>query len=63
MRHIFKQTPLQDRVAAFSFEIKAKASLLPPGREKDLLLRKAQLADMASELNDWAYSSGLQTPK
>jgi hypothetical protein len=59
-----KQTkPLQDRVASFSRVVRAKASLLPPGKEKDILLRKAEMADMASQLNDWAYSSGLQTPK
>jgi predicted LPLAT superfamily acyltransferase len=64
MRHLFKQTePLQDRVAAFSREVKAKAARLPPGKEKDNLLRRARLADMASQLDDWANSPGLQPPK
>ena len=64
MRHLFKQTkPLQDRVASFSREVKAKASRLPLGKEKDNLLRRARLADMASQLDDWANSPGLQPPK
>ena len=64
MRHLFKQTkPLQDRVASFSREVKAKASRLPPGKEKDSLLRRARLADMASQLDDWANAPGLQPPK
>jgi hypothetical protein len=64
MRHLFKQTePLQDRIASFSREVKAKASRLPPGKEKDNLFRRARLADMASQLDDWANSPGLQPPK
>lgn len=64
MPHLFQQTkPLRDRVASFSREVKAKASRLPPGKEKDNLLRRARLADTASQLVDWANSPGLQPPK
>ena len=61
MHRHFKQTePLQDRVASFAREVRVKASRLPPGKEKDNLLRRARLADMASQLDDWANSPGLQ---
>ncbi len=40
-----------------------KADLLPPGRERDDLLKKERQADTASHLNDWADSPGLQPPK
>jgi hypothetical protein len=64
MPHLFKPTtPLQHRIASFSQDVRAKASRLPPGREKDNLLRKIRLADMASQLNDWANSADLQPPK
>jgi hypothetical protein len=64
MRHVFRQTKsFQHRVASFSREVKAKASRLPPSKEKDNLLRKARLADAASQLVDWANSPGLQPPK
>ena len=36
------------------FERREKASQLPPGKEKDDLLRRARLADMASHLDDRA---------
>jgi hypothetical protein len=45
-RNFPKQTrPLQDRIASFARRIREKASLLPPGKEKDDLLRRARLAD------------------
>lgn len=45
-RNFPKQTkPLQDRIASFARGIREKASLLPPGKEKDDFLRRAQLAD------------------
>ena len=55
-RHFKQIEPLQDRVASFAREVRVKASRLPPGKEKDNLLRRARLADMASRLDDWANS-------
>jgi hypothetical protein len=63
-RRRFKQKiSLQDRLAAFAKDVREKASLLPPGIEKDDLLRRARQADTASHLNEWANSPGLQPPK
>jgi hypothetical protein len=59
-----KQTvPLQDRIASFAREIREKASRLPPGKERDDLLRRAQLADTAFDLSDWANSPRSQPAK
>jgi hypothetical protein len=59
-----KQTePLQDRIASFIREIREKASRLPPGKEKDDLLRRIRLADTASDLSDWFNSPRLQPRK
>ena len=59
-----KQTiPLKDRLAAFAKEMVEQASLLPPGAEKEDLLRRARRADTASHLDDWANSLELQAPK
>jgi hypothetical protein len=44
-------------------ELKAKASELRPGAERDDLLRRARQADTALHLDDWANSRGLQPPK
>lgn len=63
-RRRFKQTQsLEYRLAAFAAEVRAKAAKLAPGAEKDELLRKARQADTAAHLNEWAYSSGLQSPR
>ncbi len=62
-RRIKQDTPLQERLAMFSQELREKALMLPPGLEKDDLLRRARQADTASHLDDWANSPGLQPPK
>jgi hypothetical protein len=63
-RRRFKQTEsLQDRLRAFADHVRARAILLPPGTEKEELLKKARQADTASHLGEWANSPGLQPPK
>jgi hypothetical protein len=63
-RRRFKQTEtLKDRLQAFAKDIRAQAAGLPPGLEKDNLLRKARQADTASHLDEWVNSPGLQHPK
>ena len=63
-RRCFKQTTsLKDRLTSFAEENRDKASLMPPGREREELLKKASRADTASHLDDWANSAGLQPPK
>ena len=63
-RRRFKQTlSLQDRLAAWATEVREQADALPPGPERDALLKKVSRADAASHLQDWANSPGLQPPK
>jgi hypothetical protein len=63
-RRRFKQsTSLKERLASFAKEIRDKASRLPPGTERDTLLKKASQADTAAHLDEWANSPGLQPPK
>jgi len=52
----------RDRLASFAKEARERAAQLPPGDEKDNLLRKARQADTGSRLDDWANSQGLQPP-
>ena len=59
-----KQTEtLQDRIASFARKIREKASELPPGEEKEDFLRRAQLADTASDMSLWASSPRSQPPE
>lgn len=63
-RHRFKQTAaLQARLATWAEDIRAQAEQLPPGPERDALLKKASQADIACHLDDWVNSPGLQAPK
>jgi hypothetical protein len=63
-RRHFKQTePLKDRLVSFAKDVREQAAKLPPGAEKDDLLRRASQADTAAHLDDWVNSAGLQPPK
>nr|WP_249129725.1 hypothetical protein [Bradyrhizobium japonicum] len=63
-RRRFKQTrSLKDRLASFAKDAREKASSLPPGAEKDELLRKAGQADTTARAAIWINSPGLQRPK
>ena len=63
-RATFKNTlTFPDRLKTFADELKAKAAELRPGPERDSLLRRARQADVASHIDEWANSPGLQPPK
>jgi hypothetical protein len=44
-------------------EARAEAVALPPGRERDALIRKARQDDTAAHMNDWINSPGLKPPQ
>lgn len=44
-------------------EVRAKAAKLPPGPERDALLKQARQLDTATHINDWVSSPGLRPPK
>lgn len=63
-RRRFKQTTsLQDRLAAFAADLHEKAAKIPPGLERDMLLKKERQTDVAIHLQEWANSPGLRPPK
>ena len=62
-RRFKQQFTLQDRLLAWSKEVLEQAKKLPPGAERDALMKKARQADVAGHLDDWAKSPGLQPPK
>ncbi|WP_426612500.1 hypothetical protein [Bradyrhizobium sp. McL0616] len=61
-RRFKQQLTLQDRLAAWSKEVKEQADALPTGPEREALIKKARQADVACHLDDWAKSPGLQSP-
>jgi hypothetical protein len=63
-RRRFKQkTSLQDRLTAWANDVRDQAKELPTGPEREAMLKRASQADIASHLDDWANSPGLQPPK
>ncbi|AWL95596.1 MULTISPECIES: hypothetical protein [Bradyrhizobium] len=49
-----KQTrSLQERLAAFAENARERARSLPPGREREMLLRRAKQNEVTSNLTDW----------
>ena len=62
-RRRFKQLEsLQDRLMKFAKEAREKASRLPPGSEREDILRKARRAETAFHMDDWLSSQELQPP-
>jgi hypothetical protein len=62
-RRVKHQFSLQDRIIAWAKEVREQAVKLPPGPDRDMLLKKVRQAEMALHLEDWANSPGLQPPK
>ncbi|WP_245473719.1 hypothetical protein [Bradyrhizobium zhanjiangense] len=53
----------QARLAAFAQDARDEAEKLPPGIERDNMLRKVSQADTAAHLEEWANSSKRLSPK
>jgi hypothetical protein len=53
----------EDQIAAEKSRLKAQAAGLPPGAQKDALLKKIRQLETASHLNEWLTSPGLQPPQ
>jgi hypothetical protein len=62
-RRFVQAVSLRDRLEAFAEEARAKAERMPPGPERDEMLKKVRQADVAADLDDWANSPGLRAPK
>ncbi|MBR0826734.1 hypothetical protein JQ596_14385 [Bradyrhizobium manausense] len=63
-RRRFKQTiSLEERLAEEAKRLREKAKALPPGIERDTLLRKARQAETGSHMSEWLRSPELQPPK
>jgi hypothetical protein len=53
----------EDRVSQAARELEEKAICLPPGPERDDLLRRARLMDVAKHIDKWLSSPGLRSPE
>ena len=63
-RRRFKQTAsLEERLAQEAARLRQQAKELPPGREREILLRRARQAETGSHITEWLTSPGLQPPR
>lgn len=56
-------TTQEERLAADAADLRQQAEQLPPGIERDRLLRKARLNDTAAQMMGWIRSPGLRPPE
>jgi hypothetical protein len=62
LRRFKLRTSPEKRLLQQAEEMRKIADTLPPGSEREQLLRKAKNADTAAHINDWLTSPGLQSP-
>jgi hypothetical protein len=53
----------RETLAADAMHMREQATLLPPGRLRDELLRKARQTEAAAHAGDWVESAGLGAPR
>lgn len=62
-RRFKQQTTLEERLSSWTKSLREQAAKLPPGPDRDALIRRANQAETGSRLNSWLISPGLQPPK
>jgi hypothetical protein len=62
-RRTKQTTSLEERVLHQAEQIRLRAESMPPGQEREQLLKKARDADMGAHIEGWLRSPGLQPPK
>lgn len=62
-RRRFEQfDPLDKRLAEQAERLRKEARGIPPGIEREKLIRRAKQAETASHINEWLTSPGLRAP-
>lgn len=56
-------TTLEERLATYASQSRKLAKSLPPGEEREALLRKARRDEMAANISKWLTSPGLRPPR
>jgi hypothetical protein len=52
----------EERLQNDAIRLREQARTMPPGKERELLLRKARQIDTAAHINEWLTSPGLRPP-
>jgi hypothetical protein len=63
-RHPVKHArTLKERMSLEAQRLREEAAALPPGREREEMLRKARRAEVGANIDQWLASPGLQPPR
>jgi hypothetical protein len=62
-RRIRHDVSFEDRLARAAHQAREAAELLPPGLDRELLLRKASACETAAEIHLWISSPGAEPPQ
>jgi hypothetical protein len=62
-RRVKHVASFEDRLAYEAHRFKEQAQALPPGPQRDDLLRKARQAETAAHINKWLKLPSLAAPK
>lgn len=63
-RRRFKQTTsLDHRLEEQAKRLRQEACGIPPGIERDRLIRRARQVEVAAHMSEWLSSPGLRAPK
>jgi hypothetical protein len=54
---------LEQRLAEDSKRLREQANLLPPGKVRDAILKKAMQAETGAQVSEWLSSPDLRSPK
>lgn len=62
-RRVKPQTSFEERLDGEARLLNHEAEKLPPGSQREYLIRKARQMETASHLSQWLTSPGLASPK
>jgi hypothetical protein len=57
-----RRRSVKQHLADESNRLRDEAAAMPPGVERDRLIRMARQAETAARINEWVESPGLQSP-
>lgn len=61
--HFKHEKTFKEQLIEEAKRLRDEAAQLPYGKDRQLLLKRAQQAETASHLDEWLTSPGLQPPK
>ena len=61
-RRVKQERSLEARLSEEANELRARAKVLPPGPERETLIRRARHNEAAAHMSEWLTSSGLRSP-